>query len=69
MDTALYPVVSSTHGRERRGQRDISKRDLQAAVKYGIKERDSPTPGQAILDGSTLIKTLSTLLTIRALLK
>lgn len=38
------PLVSSTHGRERRTQRDISKRDLQAAVKYGVKERGFPHP-------------------------
>lgn len=33
--TALILVESSLHGRERRSQRAIVKRDLQAAVKYG----------------------------------
>ena len=36
--TSAAVVLSSTHGRERRKQRNISKRDLEAAVKYGKKE-------------------------------
>lgn len=31
-------ILSSTHGRMRRAQRSIQKRDLQAALKYGRKE-------------------------------
>ena len=44
LPTQDIPFVSSIHGRERRTQRDISKRDLQSAVKYGIKERGFPHP-------------------------
>ena len=32
-------VLSTIHGRQRRSERDLTKRDLQAAVKYGKKER------------------------------
>ena len=38
LPTNQIPIVSSIHGRERREQRDITKRDLQAAIKYGTKE-------------------------------
>ena len=38
MKTEEMPFTSSLHGRQRRSQRDITKRDLQAAVKYGVKE-------------------------------
>ena len=37
LKTNQVPVISSIHGRERREQRDITKRDLQAAIKYGDK--------------------------------
>lgn len=37
--TSDMPFESSLHGRERRAQRDVTKRDLQAALKYGTKER------------------------------
>lgn len=40
--TCEIPFFSSTHGKERRTQRNIAKRDLQAAVKYGTRERGSP---------------------------
>jgi hypothetical protein len=40
--TADYTVLSSQHGRARRALRNISKRDLQAAMKYGVK---TPTVG------------------------
>ena len=40
--TDEIPIISSLHGRTRRSQRDITKRDLQAAVKYGTKERGIP---------------------------
>jgi hypothetical protein len=36
--TSLVTVLSSAHGRQRRAEREIHKRDLQAAVKYGVKE-------------------------------
>lgn len=38
--TSSVTILSSPHGRQRRLERYISKRDLQAAVKYGSK-----TPG------------------------
>ena len=37
--TSCVEFISSLHGRQRRLERDISVRDLQTAVKYGIKER------------------------------
>jgi hypothetical protein len=36
--TSLVTVLSSAHGRQRRAEHEIHKRDLQAAVKYGVKE-------------------------------
>jgi len=36
--TSAVTVLSSTHGRLRREQRNISKRDLKAAILYGTKE-------------------------------
>lgn len=36
--------ISSVHGQQRRRERDVSKRDLQAAVKYGVKEKALPHP-------------------------
>jgi hypothetical protein len=40
---SLVTVLSSAHGRQRRSERLINKRNLQAAVKYGVKE-DAPNP-------------------------
>jgi hypothetical protein len=37
MQTSLISIISTTHGRLRREQRDIRKRDLQAAVNHGTK--------------------------------
>lgn len=42
--TREVPFISSVHGAERRTQRNISKRDLKAAVKYGTCERGYPRP-------------------------
>jgi hypothetical protein len=39
LHTSEIPLVSSLHGQQLRLQRDICKRDLQTAVKYGIKKR------------------------------
>ena len=36
--TAQQTVLSGTHGRSRRGERGISKTDLQKAKKYGLKQ-------------------------------
>ena len=38
LSTSLVTVLSSAHGRQRRKERRIAKRDLQAAVKYGVRE-------------------------------
>jgi hypothetical protein len=37
--TSLISILSCDHGRMRREQRDISKRDLQKALKYGTPKR------------------------------
>lgn len=37
--TSLITILSSAHGRLRREQRDIDKRDLQKALKYGTVEK------------------------------
>lgn len=42
-NTSAVTLLSSIHGRLRRGQRDIGKRDLQAAIKYGTKEPGYPS--------------------------
>uniref|UniRef100_A0A7S2JX26 Alpha-type protein kinase domain-containing protein n=1 Tax=Leptocylindrus danicus TaxID=163516 RepID=A0A7S2JX26_9STRA len=45
--TSAVTVLSSTHGRQRRMERNIAKRDLQAAIKYGEKEATrSPMTGK-----------------------
>ncbi|KAG2455009.1 hypothetical protein HYH02_000834 [Chlamydomonas schloesseri] len=40
--TSAVTLISHTHGRERREQRGIERRELQEAVKYGRKERANP---------------------------
>lgn len=42
--TSAYTLLSCVHGRDRRQLRQIGKRDLKAAVKYGEKERGFPHP-------------------------
>lgn len=42
--TSLVTVLSSDHGRQRRAERRIGKRDLQAAVKYGVRGMGFPCP-------------------------
>jgi hypothetical protein len=42
--TSCVEFISSVHGTQRRKEREVSKRDLQAAVKHGIKERGTPHP-------------------------
>lgn len=39
LKTSCTDFISSVHGEQRRRERDISKRDLLAAVKYGSKKR------------------------------
>ena len=41
-------IISHTHGRQRRAERSIQRRELQAAIKHGRRERANP--GR---DGST----------------
>ena len=38
LPTIQVPIISSVHGRKRRLEREITKEELQAAVKYGKKE-------------------------------
>jgi hypothetical protein len=40
--TRAKTLLSSVHGRDRRSLRKIGKRDLQSAVKYGMRERGYP---------------------------
>lgn len=42
--TSDIPFFSSLHGRQRRAQRGIDRRDLQAAVKHGKRERAKRDP-------------------------
>jgi len=42
--TSAISILSSPHGRLRRAQRAIEKRDLQAAVRYGTRQRGFPCP-------------------------
>ena len=42
--TSAHTLLSSLHGRNRRATRNIGKRDLQAALKYGTKESTHPNP-------------------------
>lgn len=44
LHTSAVPLTSSTHGRERRAQRLITKRNLQAAVLHGKKSKASHCP-------------------------
>jgi|TARA_B110000977_G_scaffold97976_1_gene128963 hypothetical protein len=43
--TSLVEILSSVHGRQRRKERLINMRDLQAAVKHGEKENAGVTRG------------------------
>ncbi|KAK3275216.1 hypothetical protein CYMTET_16642 [Cymbomonas tetramitiformis] len=42
LQTSEHTLISHTHGRERRTERSIEKRELQEAIKYGRKERANP---------------------------
>ncbi|GLC46882.1 hypothetical protein PLESTB_000663900 [Pleodorina starrii] len=42
LSTSAVSLVSHAHGRQRREERGIDKRQLQEAVKYGRKERANP---------------------------
>ncbi len=44
LPTSEIPLISSIHGEAWRIQRNISKRELKAAVKYGKKTKGIPHP-------------------------
>ena len=52
--TSAVDILSSAHGRRRRSERLISKRDLQAAVKYGKKEEALRAKGSNGAEGAVL---------------
>ncbi|KAL7521477.1 hypothetical protein ACHAWX_006152 [Stephanocyclus meneghinianus] len=54
-DTSLITILSSEHGRLRREQRDIDKRDLKKALKYGTRERAWGQRWKIEYDGITFI--------------
>jgi hypothetical protein len=53
--TSLISFLSCEHGRIRRIERDISKRDLQKALKYGTRERTYRGRWKIEFDGVTMI--------------
>ena len=55
MDTSLITILSSDHGRLRREQRDIKKRDLKKALKYGKYEKTWGTRWKVEYDGIVFI--------------
>jgi hypothetical protein len=54
-DTSLITILSSHHGRLRREQRDIDKRDLQKAFKHGTKHKAWGQRWLVEYDGITFI--------------
>lgn len=48
-NTGDIAFISSTHGRLRRFQRDVTKRDLQSAVKYGTAEKSVLENGSLLM--------------------
>jgi Alpha-kinase family len=54
-NTSLITILSSAHGRLRREQRDIDKRDLQRALRYGTMERAWGQRWKVEYDGITFI--------------
>lgn len=54
-NTSLITILSTTHGQLRREQRDIDKRDLQRAVKYGKRSRVWKQRWSIDYDGITFI--------------
>jgi len=53
--TSIITILSSTHGRLRREQRDIDKRDLQRALRYGTRTRAWDRRWLVEYDGITFI--------------
>ncbi|KAL7471353.1 hypothetical protein ACHAXS_011667 [Conticribra weissflogii] len=58
-NTSLITILSSEHGRLRREQRDIDKRDLKLALKYGRRERAWGQRWLVEYDGITFITDFS----------
>ena len=54
-NTSLITILSSEHGRLRREQRDIDKRDLQKALKHGTREKAWGQRWKVEYDGITFI--------------
>lgn len=54
-NTSLITILSTAHGQLRREQRDIDKRDLQRAVKYGRRSRSWGHRWSIDYDGITFI--------------
>ena len=44
--TSCVEFITGIHGEQRRRERDVTKRDLQAAVKNGTKERSYGKNGE-----------------------
>ena len=55
MNTSLITILSSAHGRLRREQRDIDKRDLQRALKHGRRQKAWGQRWLVEYDGITFI--------------
>ena len=53
--TSLITILSSEHGRLRRTQRDIDKRDLQKALKHGTRKRQGGGRWKVEYDGIIFI--------------
>ena len=54
-NTSLITILSTEHGRLRREQRDIDKRDLQRALKYGRRQRSWGRRWLVEYDGITFV--------------
>lgn len=48
MRTSIIPLFETNHGTKRRGQRAISRREIQAAIKYGTEEPHPSDPNKII---------------------
>lgn len=57
--TSLITILSSDHGRLRREQGDIDKRDLQKAIKYGTHQQCYGNRWKIEYDGIIFIATES----------
>jgi hypothetical protein len=44
LHTSNISLISHAHGRQRRLERGIERRELQAAMRYGVKQAANPGP-------------------------